>query len=140
MEISEFRPEEIDEAIDGLDGLQEIIAPVLRKLNVDGMGEQDVQQFVRQLTLAKHALIAMGNFLEGKITESEAFNTPLTLKELRELGREPVWLQSGALDHYDIFTGFTTFGLAQFYTAALPSETYGKTWWAYRRKPEEGTV
>lgn len=67
-EIVKFRPEEIDEAIEGLDGLRDIIAPLLRRINGDGMGEQDAQQFIRQLTLAKHALIAMGDFLEEKMT------------------------------------------------------------------------
>ena len=67
IEIAEFSPNEIDEAIEGLDGLQGIIAPFLRSVNEDGMGEQDVQQFVRHITLAKHALIAMSDFLESKI-------------------------------------------------------------------------
>lgn len=92
IEIAEFRPEEIDEAIEGLDGLQGIIAPFLRSVNKDGMGEQDVQQFVRHLTLAKHALIAMGDFLEGKMSEKEPPNTPLTLEELREICGKPVYI------------------------------------------------
>lgn len=91
IEIAEFRPEDIDETIEGLDGLQSIIAPFLRSVNKDGMGEQDVQQFVRHLTLAKHALIAMGDFLEGKMSEKVPPNTPLTLEELREM-EGPVWV------------------------------------------------
>lgn len=91
IEIAEFRPEEIDEAIEGLDGLQGIIAPFLRSVNKDGMAEQDVQQFVRHLTLAKHALIAMGDFLEGKMSEKKPPNTPLTLEELREMKGGTVW-------------------------------------------------
>lgn len=67
LEICEFKPEEIDEAIDGLDGLQKIIVPMLRQANYEGMAEQDIQQFQRHIILAKHALIAMGDYLEGKM-------------------------------------------------------------------------
>lgn len=95
-EIVKFHPEEIDEAIEALDGLRNIIAPVLRRINGDGMGEQDAQQFIRHLTLAKHALIAMGGFLK---TEMKMFQTssnePLTLEELLEMDGEPVWDNAG---------------------------------------------
>lgn len=64
VEIVKFTPKEIDEAIEGLDGLQQIIVPILRKSNVDGMAEQDIQQFKRHIMMAKHALIAMGQFIE----------------------------------------------------------------------------
>jgi len=64
VEVVRFTPEEIDEAIEGLDGLQEIIVPILRKANVEGMAEQDIRQFKRHIMMAKHALIAMGKFLE----------------------------------------------------------------------------
>lgn len=70
MEVTKFTPEEIDEAIEGLDGLQEIIVPMLRKANYEGMAEQDIQQFKKHITMAKHALIAMGSFLEsGKVVQ-----------------------------------------------------------------------
>lgn len=74
LEIAAFKPEEIDEAIEGLDGLQSIIVPMLRKANYEGMAEQDIQQFQRHIILAKHALIAMGDFLESKMTDAQ--NTP----------------------------------------------------------------
>lgn len=93
-EIVKFRPEEIDEAIEGLDGLRDIIAPLLRRINGDGMGEQDAQQFIRQLTLAKHALIAMGGFLEAEMKMVHAqSNDPLTEEQLREIcGEKPRWI------------------------------------------------
>ena len=71
LEITEFRPEEIDEAIESMDGLQDIIVPILRQINKDGMGEEDIRQFVRHITLAKHALIAMRNFLEERMPKEE---------------------------------------------------------------------
>lgn len=95
-EIVKFRPEEINEAIEGLDGLRDIIAPVLRRINGDGMGEQDAQQFIRQLTLAKHALIAMGGFLEAEMKMVQASsNDPLTEEQLREMNGDPVYLDLG---------------------------------------------
>lgn len=114
-EIVKFRPEEIDEAIEGLDGLRDIIAPVLRHINGDGMGEQDAQQFIRQLTLAKHALIAMGGFLEAEMKMVQASsNDPLDEEQLREMEGDPVYLDSGdagewalvRLKGYDVW--FTT--------------------------------
>lgn len=123
-----------------MDGLRDIIAPVLRRINGDGMGEQDVQQFVRCLTLAKHALIAMGSFLEREMVP-EPLSSPLTLEQLREMDGEPVWISyfAGGPDVCmlvdakhdvcrDAHGGFAVF------------ENYGKTWLACRRKPEEAIV
>lgn len=71
LEICQFRPEEIDEAIEGMDGLQQILEPVLRRSVINGNGtEQDVRQFQRHVMLAKHALIAMGDFLEGQMGQA----------------------------------------------------------------------
>lgn len=70
IEICEFKPEEIDEAIEGLVGLQKIIVPVLMRSS--SMPEQDAQQFVRHIMLAKHALVAMGAYLEVKMGERKA--------------------------------------------------------------------
>lgn len=142
IELAKFQPEEIDEAIEGLDGLRDIIAPVLRRINGDGMGEQDVQQFIRQLTLAKHALIAMGGFLEtGMKMVQASSNAPLTLEELREMDGEPVWIipmrGSG---------GFETWMLVdakyelcrEAHGEMAVFENCGKTWLAYRRRLQGG--
>lgn len=67
LEICRFKPEEIDEAIEGLDDLQDIIVPVLLKINGDNMGEQDAETFKRHIILAKHALIMMGSALEAQM-------------------------------------------------------------------------
>ena len=70
-------------------------------------------------------------------------NTPLTLEELREMDGEPVWIipmrGSG---------GFRTWMLVdaeyelcrEAHGEMAVFENCGKTWLAYRRKPEEGTV
>ena len=65
-------------------------------------------------------------------------NDPLTLEELRELDREPVWLSGDELNRYDIFRGERSPGWADFYCGRFSLFCYGKTWLAYRRKPEEG--
>ena len=70
MDVVRFTPEEIDEAIEGMDGLQEIIVPLLRKINLEGMAEQDIQQFKKHIMMAKHALIAMGECMEGRLIEN----------------------------------------------------------------------
>lgn len=64
-------------------------------------------------------------------------NEPLTLDELREMIGEPVWLDSWDIGRYDVFCGCTTDGVFQFYKFVLPAEDYGKSWTAYRRKPED---
>ena len=143
IEIAEFSPNEIDEAIEGLDGLQSIIAPFLRSVNKDGMGEQDVQQFVRHLTIAKHALIAMGNFLEGQMTP----NTLLTLEDLKGMSGEAVWVVTERLKEWcivhshhsaDVGGGGIIMTRRTAEKRTYPYTDYGKTWLAYRRKPEEG--
>lgn len=68
-------------------------------------------------------------------------NKPLTLEELREMGGEPVWIESDGFmgarwqiircvdDKSTWLRGFP----------ALKNEDYGKTWLAYRYKPEDET-
>ena len=70
-------------------------------------------------------------------------NNPLTLEELREMDGEPVWIipmrGSG---------GFRTWMLVdaeyelcrEAHGEMAVFENCGKTWLAYRRRPEEGTV
>ena len=70
-------------------------------------------------------------------------NKPLTLDELRQMDGEPVWVEfqdgSGGcwgLVHITVFTHIV-FANGHFCTVGKPY--YGKTWLAYRQKPEEGT-
>ena len=70
-------------------------------------------------------------------------NEPLTLDELRQMDGEPVycveitgreeWLfrrDGGFADMYGEFTS----------DDFMSWDNYGKLWWCYRQKPEEGTV
>ena len=71
-------------------------------------------------------------------------NNPLTLEELREMTGEPVWVErqgsdlpwdrEWALVNRENCLCKTASGCVAFF------ELYGKTWLAYRRKPEEGTA
>ena len=81
------------------------------------------------------------------VTNRNGLNEPLTMDELWKMydGEEgPVWVKFGTsrrswpaiLDTYDgelvaVFSATTDF---------LHENDYGKTWLAYRQKPEEGTV
>lgn len=75
-------------------------------------------------------------------------NDPLTLDELREMDREPVWVCNPAdirWGHYalvrnDRFDGPEYNYCAYAVGVSWSFSDYGKTWLAYRRKPEEGTV
>ena len=70
-------------------------------------------------------------------------NDPLTLDELRKIDGEPVWCveitgreewlfrrDGGFADMYGEFTS----------DDFMVWDNYGKLWWCYRQKPEEGTV
>ena len=76
------------------------------------------------------------------VTDSHQLNEPLTLGELRKMDEEPVysveitgreeWLfrrDGGFADMYGEFTS----------DDFMSWDNYGKLWWCYRQKPEEGT-
>lgn len=75
-----------------------------------------------------------------EVTAAQQPNDPLTEAELLEMDGEPVYLSGEGLDRWDIFSGVSTDGIACFWHAALPIDGYGKTWTAYRRKPEGQTL
>jgi len=68
-------------------------------------------------------------------------NPPLTLDELREMSGEPVWVTYG--DGWKICYGLTDYrGYLCMETgggSCICMDHYGKGWWAYRHKLEEGT-
>ncbi len=72
FEIAEFERDDIDDAIGGLDALQDILVPFFKVQNFEGLGEEDAQMFVRHVTLAKHALILMGCFVEQYMQGGES--------------------------------------------------------------------
>ena len=65
-------------------------------------------------------------------------NDPLTLDELREMDGEPVWgAFSDGSGRYMIIQWHNSEFFKTFECGFLLLEEYGKTWRAYRRKPEE---
>ena len=83
IEICQFQPDEIDEAIEGMDGLQEILVPILRRASRNGNGtEQDIKQFQRHVMLAKHALGAMGDLLEERMEKVSGIEHFRDLKKM----------------------------------------------------------
>ena len=76
----------------------------------------------------------------------KAPNDPLTMDELLEMDGEPVWAEIivetvGAKSGWALvyFGPLFAAALQRFTSGALWYEDYGKTWLAYRHRPEEGT-
>lgn len=67
-------------------------------------------------------------------------NDPLTLAELREMDGEPIYVtRVGWKICYGIDNSNETPGIIIGRTGRMLFDGYGKTWFAYRHKPEEGT-
>lgn len=70
-------------------------------------------------------------------------NDPLTLEQLLEMDGEPVWVQYGQYDGEWVIVAWNIYDAIS-YTRKAPFKlsvySYGDTWLAYRRKPEEGTA
>ena len=65
---------------------------------------------------------------------------PLTLDELRKMDGEPVWVQSPGVPEYGRWAIVEGVGEnCLFLHDDFTCHDYGKTWLAYRQKPEEGT-
>ena len=65
-------------------------------------------------------------------------NTPLTLDELRQMDGEPVWVQSPGVPEYGRWAIVEGVGEnCLFLRDDFTCHDYGKTWLAYRQKPEE---
>lgn len=68
-------------------------------------------------------------------------NAQLTLDELRQMDGEPVWIQSPGVPEYGRWAIVEGAGEnCLFLRDDFTCHDYGKTWLAYRQKPEEGTV
>ena len=106
-------------------------------------------------TILREALeMAISALREQDVADKDVGNNePLTLEELREMDGEPVWTvttgvsSSGrwelctcetvcACPLHKVLRCVTAYGEVTDYDL----DTYGKTWLAYRQKPEEGTV
>ena len=102
-------------------------------------------------TILREALdMAISALREQDVADKDAGkNEPLTLDELRKMDGEPVWVVCLTPEIYDEppirwrileKSIIGTFGVWGNKDSCLTERDYGKTWIAYRHKPEEGTV
>ena len=92
-------------------------------------------------TILREALDMAVKALEDVTEKDVGKNEPLTLDELRKMDGEPVWVQSPGVPEYGrwaIVEGVEENCL--FLRDDFTCHDYGKTWLAYRQKPEEKTV
>ena len=79
--------------------------------------------------------------LEDVTDKDVGKNEPLTLDELRQMDGEPVWVQSPGVPEYGRWAIVEGVGEnCLFLRDDFTCHDYGKTWLAYRQKPEEETV
>ena len=72
------------------------------------------------------------------VTNRNGLNEPLTLDELRQMDGEPVWVQSPGVPEYGRWAIVEGVGEnCLFLHDDFTCHDYGKTWMAYRQKPEE---
>ena len=72
------------------------------------------------------------------VTNRNGLNEPLTLDELRKMDGEPVWVQSPGVPEYGRWAIVEGVGEnCLFLHDDFTCHDYGKTWMAYRQKPEE---
>lgn len=111
----------------------------VKKWSMEWDEREDGLSYYEALDMAISALRQQEHFRE--VTKKVE---PLTMDELRKMDGEPVWVEfqdgSGGcwgLVHITMFD-HVVFANGLYCTVGKPY--YGKTWLAYRRKPEEGTV
>ena len=98
-------------------------------------GEKNAQKRIDALNMAISALRQQEHFRE--VTKKVE---PLTLDELRKMDGEPVWVQSPGVPEYGRWAIVEGVGEnCLFLHDDFTCHDYGKTWLAYRQKPEEGT-
>lgn len=64
IEICTFSDDEIEDAVEGLEGLQHLIVPWFKEQNFEDMGEQDAEDCKKHLMMGKTALILMAEGMD----------------------------------------------------------------------------
>ena len=120
---------------------------MMEKIEVNGMVYEFEDGICLMTLLDENATRVYESTLAMEVSP----NDPLTLEELREMDGDPVWVQPAkpggkipalwmllecTSKDKDLYLFTPPSGIAQGYKGA----DYGKTWLAYRRKPEEGTA
>ena len=89
-------------------------------------------------TILREALDMAVKALEEVPDKDVGKNEPLTLDELRKMDGEPVWVQSPGVPEYGRWAIVEGVGEnCLFLHDDFTCHDYGKTWLAYRQKPEE---
>lgn len=110
----------------------------------------DVEPIIKNLSAMKTQLgydaIKIDRMIKAlrkaeEVTAAQQPNVPLTLDELQEMDGEPVWgAFSEGSGRYMIIQWHNSEFFKTFECGFLLLEEYGKTWMAYRRKPEEAST
>ena len=105
---------------------------VLRTESVEiGGNSVSVARWLTALDMAVKAL-------EDVPDKDVCHNVPLTLEELWKMDGEPVWVQSPGVPEYGRWAIVEGVGEnCLFLRDDFTCHDYGKTWLAYRQKPEE---
>ena len=89
-------------------------------------------------TILREALDMAVKALEDVTDKNVGKNEPLTLDELRKMDGEPVWVQPPGVPEYGRWAIVEGVGEnCLFLRNDFTCHDYGKTWLAYRQKPEE---
>ena len=121
-----------EEAIEYWEGLRKTFSSQLEK-EENHFGRMHLQTTIEALDMAISALRQQG----------QERNEPLTLDELRRMEGQPVYIVENT-EYWAIVNSFDQAGV-YLLSYGNPDDygyfgLYGKTWLAYRQKPEEGTV
>ena len=125
-----------EEAIEYWQGLRKTFSSQLEK-EENHFGRMHLQTTIEALDMAISALRQQDHFRE--VTKKVE---PLTLDELRRMEGQPVYIVENT-EYWAIVNSFDQAGV-YLLSYGNPDDygyfgLYGKTWLAYRQKPEEGT-
>ena len=109
----------------------------VKKWSMEWDEREDGLSYYEALDMAISALRQQKVESKLKVVES---NESLTLDELRKMDGEPVWVQSPGVPEYGRWAIVEGVGEnCLFLHDDFTCHDYGKTWLAYRQKPEEET-
>lgn len=121
-----------EEAAEYWDGLRKTFSSQLEK-EENYFGRMHLQTTIDVLDTTISALRQ-----QETVTNRNGLNDPLTLDELRQMDGEPVWVQSPGIPEYGRWAIVEGAGEnCLFLHDDFTCHDYGKSWLAYRQKPEE---
>ena len=109
-----------------------------------------LEAYPNVLASYKACVMALIDIVNAQPAAAPPPNDPLTLEQLREMDGEPVWVKSLDKDYGEWVIArtielegiclFTVVGATHQYGENGTMDGYGKTWLAYRRRPEENAT